>query len=444
MERMLSLGSVCVFTRKRKKDDGATINVYCYKVKDPLSGQYGNYYSIKSLAKKLGVEQNYPKMNLPDARAIVAMGVDRGIITEEVQGPEEILLIPYVEKVCTFDGSPWIAAEKARTGNEKSRRYLSRLLGAFQLYAKPRFPASKTLKSLTKKEVLILQESMAKDGVSADNINSAIAAMRTAYNFAESREVIMYNPFYGIKPYRVVTRVPEILSRAELRKVLVALEEMAKDLPKAESSYLAVKLAVCSGMREGEIRALKPRQLKRLINDDGEATPFYTVLVDSSWDQDLHSVGPTKGRYKRTTVIPDRLAKELLDHCKGNPQGSDGFVFWSMKGSTNVIAQAGLVPLTKNSLLEPFYEALAEIGIEEEERDRRRITFHTLRHYYDTAVKDEARRLEPLKQEIRAAVGHKSIRVDELIYTHDTTTSLIALGVMASHLLDDGKDAGNQ
>jgi hypothetical protein len=56
----------------------------------------------------------------------------------------------------------------------------------------------------------------------------------------------------------------------------------------------------------------------------------------------------------------------------------------------------------------------------------------------------EPRNTEPPKREIRLAISLKKKQGDELIDTHDTTTSLIALGVMASHLLDDGTDAGNQ
>ena len=44
--------------------------------------------------------------------------------------------------------------------------------------------------------------------------------------------------------------------------------------------------------------------------------------------------------------------------------------------------------------------------------------------------------MEIYVKEIREAIGHKSKSVDELIYTHDTPTRLVTIGVMSEHILD--------
>jgi site-specific recombinase XerD len=74
-----------------------------------------------------------------------------------------------------------------------------------------------------------MQQSMAAKGVLLDNINSAITAMRISYSYAEGHDLIEYNPFYGVKPYCVMTRIPEILTRLELRKTIAVMEAMAND-----------------------------------------------------------------------------------------------------------------------------------------------------------------------------------------------------------------------
>ena len=52
--------------------------------------------------------------------------------------------------------------------------------------------------------------------------------------------------------------------------------------------------------------------------------------------------------------------------------------------------------------------------------------------------------MEIYKEQIRSAVGHKSKTVDELIYTHDTATTLVTLGVMSEHLMDIDEDMDDE
>ena len=159
-------------------------------------------------------------------------------------------------------------------------------------------------------------------------------------------------------------------------------------------------------------------------------TPFYKVDVSESWVDAEREKGPTKARYKRTTVIHEDLVKELIAFAEKYGRSESDLLFASFtKGKSSQ-------PYVKNIFQNYFYDALEAMGISKEIRMSRHIDFQSLRHFHDSESKASAERLEPYKAEIRAAIGHKSKTVDELIYTHDTPTSLVTLGVMSKHILD--------
>ena len=100
--------------------------------------------------------------------------------------------------------------------------------------------------------------------------------------------------------------------------------------------------------------------------------------------------------------------------------------------------------MAKSLFQKYFNEAVHESGIDEETRKERGIDFNSLRHFYDSESKSVAHQMEIYKEQIRSAVGHKSKTVDELIYTHDTATTLVTLGVMSEHLMDIEEDKSDE
>ena len=58
--------------------------------------------------------------------------------------------------------------------------------------------------------------------------------------------------------------------------------------------------------------------------------------------------------------------------------------------------------------------------------------------FRSTEMKLQARKTDELNAQIRKAIGHKSIRVDEDIYTHVTNEQLLTVGILSEHLLDVG------
>ncbi len=435
--REMTAADVCVYKRKRSTSGKSAL--FYYAVKDPVTGAYlDSRKSVAALAKKMGFPLS-DKMNKSDARHIVDLAIKNGVISygnERKETAEDALLIPFVERICTFETSPWVAMEKRRKGTCNSKRYVDNLLRAFRLHAKPVIPDDMLLTSLSRKDALDIQSRMHERNVSPNNINAAMKALRTAYNYAVQQDMVKENPLIAVKPFIIEAPERDILSRTETLEVLGIMEQHACESICRMGAYLGAKLAVFSGMREGEIRAMSISQLSPVLNEDGKGTGYVKIRVDRAWDESMKCIGETKGRYKRTTVITQELAEELIDFAKDTGKGADDLLFRATRSSDNHRSDNAPYPMVKNTFQKYIYEAVYEIGISKEKRTERGITFHALRHFYDSQMKAEALRMEKYHSEIRAAVGHRSKAVDELIYTHDTSANLIALGVMSEHLLD--------
>ncbi len=223
----VKIDDVIVFKKKRKSESRP--EAYYCQLRNPDTGMYqgGKIYSIQKLADQLGIY--YPSINEPRAWAVVADAINSGIlkpvskiIPEEKAKP--LLLIEYVEEICTYDTSPWVRFEAKRKGHIHSKKYVDNLLRTFQRHAKPFINPKTLLGAFTKKDALALQSKMASKGISIDNINTAMKALRTAFNYAEMMDLIDFNPIALIKPYSVNRPEKDILSRIEACRMLERLE----------------------------------------------------------------------------------------------------------------------------------------------------------------------------------------------------------------------------
>lgn len=234
------------------------------------------------------------------------------------------------------------------------------------------------------------------------------------------------------------------MSRSEAIKVLEVLKQHSCETVARKGVYLGAKISIHGGTRVSEIRGMSLSQISSVLDDNGNETTFSKIDIDRAWDDGLKRIGPTKGRYKRTTVIPKELADELRDYAFENNRGEYDLIFMATRDSSNRLVEKSEKPMSRNTFEDYLYEALEEIGINEEERRDRKIDFHSLRHFYDSETKSVAMKMERYKKEIRDAVGHRSKSVDELIYTHDTVTSLIMKGIMSKHILDIDEELSDE
>ena len=432
--------------RRSRKSEGRKAS-YCYAIKDPLTGKQSNSKkSVAELAKKMGMPIN-GKLNKSDAKYIISEAIARGILHFPVYSnsldPEQ-LLIQYVEKICDYETSPWVKAEAQRTGQPHSKKYMDRMKRGFQIHAKPLIPKDMTLKGFTKPFANALRDKMYENGSSPDSINSALEALTAAFNYAEHTGVVDYNPMTGVKKFIVKRKERKPLTRSEAIRVLDVLELHSGETRARKGVFLGARLVIHGGARISEIRGLSLSQFSPVLNDEGNETEFVQIDIDREWDDALKKIGPTKERYRRTTVIQKELADELREFAAENGCAEDDLIFMATRDRGNRLVDYCNSPMSKTTFENYLYEAIHEVGIDEETRVARKIDFQSLRHFYVSETKASASKMERYKVEIRDAVGHKSVSVDEKIYTHDTTTSLILKGVLSKHVLDIEKEVSGE
>ena len=119
----------------------------------------------------------------------------------------------------------------------------------------------------------------------------------------------------------------------------------------------------------------------------------------------------TKSNYDRAVLIPNILADELRNNA--DKRG----VCMPSKQKIGYIS----APTLRNT----FYDLLNEIGINENLRQERNLTFHSLRHTFSTLGRDNL-----ISQEDRMLVlGHKSADINNR-YTHLSEEALHRVSVL--------------
>jgi integrase len=162
------------------------------------------------------------------------------------------------------------------------------------------------------------------------------------------------------------TREVRTLANKSKQRGILSFEE-AHDLLANPSywdnpiAYTASLLAACTGMRLGEIRALRPSDLR-----DGYIHVEHSV--------DVHgALKSTKTGDTRDIPLPHSLMETLKNLAK-------------FAGKCDRIFSVAGVPMGSFAIRDSLYRALTVKGIKKEERKKRNITFHSWRHFLNSQL----------------------------------------------------------
>jgi integrase len=220
-----------------------------------------------------------------------------------------------------------------------------------------------------------------------DHVNTAnkvMAAVKLVFREALMREDIGRDPFLGLGSIKETRLVRGVFTGLELAALF------ADPAPWGDA-FAAFALAASTGMRRGEILALRWRAL------DLEAG---TVRIEAAWKGGAEIGTPKSGR-ARTAPLTPRMVQTLRDyfdeavHC-----APDDFVFCAGDGSMR-----GETWWAKH-----FRAAMTAAKID---AAGRRLSPHSFRHTLNTLLRDQG--LDPAK--IRAALGWAGERIQDQ-YTH--------------------------
>lgn len=221
------------------------------------------------------------------------------------------------------------------------------------------------------------------NALSPKTINNIYAVLRKMLNEAERLEYISRNPISKINP----------LHEEGIKKSFLTIPEV-KELLKEEHwsdplCYAANLLSASTGIRLGEVVALRSEYVYQDF-----------ITVQHSYSR-KYGIKETKTRDIRDIPIPQKTSTCIMELKKRIPVG---FIF-----SNN----AGKTPIYYRMITDHLYRALESIGITDDERRRRNITFHSWRHFFNSLLRSRG----IIDSKLQKLTGHKTLIMTEH-YTH--------------------------
>lgn len=221
-----------------------------------------------------------------------------------------------------------------------------------------------------------------KKGYSANSINNYLAILRTIFAEAVRLDIISKNPCDKVIRYRVKKSEKNLLAEDEYNRLFdrEKIEEIWGD-----KVYFLMNLTTSvTGMRIGEIQALKPED----IHD-------YYIEINNSWDR-KYGLKSTKVGKSRIAPISPSLSKELKELVNDGRR----FVF---SGSEP------FKPLSRKSICSHLNNALSFIGIDDEQRKKRGLTYHAWRYFANSNFRKEG----IPEVIVRNIIGHSSTQMSD-------------------------------
>ena len=297
------------------------------------------------------------------------------------------------------------ALDRRASGKRLSPRQCKEKQRTFDKHVLPVLGAAR-LSQINRALLKDFRNAMFSAGYSGSTINRALDCVRAVLEAAEDEERIPAVPRLERAAARSVER--GILSAEEFRRVfLVSWED-----PRA---YYASALAAVTGCRLGEVLALRRSNIdpNKLL-----------VTVTRSYDSAERLMGTTtKNGRSRMVTIPLAVCRGMETLSAANPhRGEDPLVFWADNTPDK--------PCDYKLVTRGLYKALAQIGIDEVERTRRRLSFHSWRHWLNSQLVEA----HVPAEKIRMVTGHSSsdmtllyyhARVDAMADVRDVQTRML-------------------
>jgi integrase len=285
-----------------------------------------------------------------------------------------------------FDRSPYVK-EKLRKNHGIHRAHCLNALGVIKKYWVPAFQG-RLLGSITRQDIESFVDTIGESKFSATHKNQIIKAGKQALFWAFSKGMIDTDVTAGIVLFSAKTPERYILTPEVVQTLFAHQWHDGR-------AKLANVVACCTGMRAGEILALRGIDLGKNC-----------LYVRHSYNP-YDGLKTTKNNESRTVQVPfpaimDALTK--LAHNNPHKQGAYGFVFYSTLPDQ---------PIDEKVLVRRFRVALQEIGFSKE--SAKQYTFHGWRHFFTAYMRDQV-----TAKLLQSQTGHKTLTMLDHYANHET------------------------
>ena len=366
----------------------------------------GQTIAVSTLVRKLGLPKTDTsvgsRIKERQMENICREAIERGIVQIKTTGQT---LAEYGLDYWDFNGRRITLANRKKPGSI-GKGYADDMRQKFKSHIIPYLPKDCRLNQVNSALVNKIQDELvAKGTLSNGTIEKTMRSLTTLMSDAQRKDLVQHKVYVD----KLDTRPKKergILTMSEIAAMTKALLLEESQKKRDDLARLAIAVGMTTGMREGEIRALKASDIL-IVNDEDSI-----LMIDESYSDTEKGFKCPKGKRKREVTCPTIVAKALLLRASLNPhkEQSGDIVFWSSRKSraTGLYDQ----PVSKNGILGMFYHALKIIGITDEVRESRNLVFHGLRHSYASQIRG---RVDDTIT--RLVIGHQSEKTTD-IYTH--------------------------
>ncbi|MCR5442278.1 MAG: site-specific integrase [Sphaerochaetaceae bacterium] len=437
-----------LYKQQRKNSD---LFYWYVKFKDPETGRFGSGKSVDSLARRLGDNVHHITKK-PEAENIVQRAIAAGLYEEGAKDLDP-LFVDYIQDFWDFEHSAYIRTENKLNPNSIGPDHARTCLGMLRNHAIPLIPKGLRCSQLKTRHLEAIQDSILSQW-SVSVWLKTLQALKSPITELRRKKILLSDPLFDLKKIKAGSHkgTPKgCLTRRETDKLLFQMfnsctyshqEEHHYIHTKGKRAgqnyiakrtvildkrvYLATALASCSGMRMGEILALRTENI-RFPNSGDDCENQAIIDIVEAYAR-LAKFKEPKGKKTREVPIPRWLADELIEFAATNPW-NDGLVFYGTKeANTPFDSKAinkffnreleymlGLQILQENKRPEAEdpdnnLELIKSLGAES--RQQRNITFHSTRHYFDTQSFNTIG-----GEKTRLVIGHESEEMTQLYYS---------------------------
>ncbi len=354
--------------------------------RDPVTNKRGTKKSIDKLKRNLNLGFEHVS-RLNEAMVIAQKALDDGIIFNNTK---ELNLKKYILNFFDFEKSPYFSRKILLDKDSISPDYVSTRRNLLVNHLLPLIDNNYSLSNVNTAFIEDLQTKLIySNKLSSTTINQIMNSFSQALEYAKKDNLINSNITTKVESIRKNIKVRGILTNDETSKLINYLK-----IQKDETIYLAVSLALMTGMRSGELRALTTEQIQ-----DG------IIVVDRAYANIAKNKIP-KGKKTRVVPCPSHLCNRLKEHSLLNPNILDkrNLVFWSRRADK---------VLSSHYFSTKFKQALIQSEtLTKDEIDKRNISFHSLRHMANTLLRGSVD-----EYILRLTIGHSSEQLSNL-YSH--------------------------
>ena len=309
-----------------------------------------------------------------DAKTITDILLEKKLLRSAViaDSKESLDIEVFLLNFWDYEKSPYVK-EKLRRGQSIHLNYCITLQARIRRYWIPRLKG-KCVGEITREDITAIFDDENVSKLANKTINSVVCAMTIPMKWAYLNNLTQINCFDGIMKCTNNSKKRKVLTLEEAHDVFCTVWENY-------SAKLANELAFFTGMRQGEIAALR----KKDIGDD-------RIYIRHSWSK-YEGLKCCKNGDEREIKIPAVLRNELIKQANQNPynEGENGFVFYGLNPAH---------PTDPKNWLKYLHRALENIGYE----NPKEICFHSWRHLWCSRVSDIIKD----KRVVMAGSGHKT------------------------------------